>query len=199
MDDQCAFPKATDKTLVDKLQEKLSEHPKFKKSGFRGTGDFSVLHYAGEVHYSAKSWLEKNSDPVNDNVVELLEKAKDFPFMAELWGTRISGFVASTGKTRTGALRTVSKIYKEKLAGLMETLNSTTPNFVRCIIPNHKKRPGQIDAPLVLAQLACNGVLEGIRIVRKVGDLVGTSKHSLLTRATRTVSCSKISRCAIVF
>ena len=47
------------------------------------------------------------------------------------------------------------------------TLRNTNPNFVRCILPNHEKRAGKIDAPLVLDQLRCNGVLEGIRICRQ--------------------------------
>lgn len=63
--------------------------------------------------------------------------------------------------------RTVSQLYKEQLAKLMITLRNTNPNFVRCIIPNHEKRAGKIDAPLVLDQLRCNGVLEGIRICRQ--------------------------------
>ena len=57
--------------------------------------------------------------------------------------------------------------YKEQLAKLMITLRNTNPNFVRCIIPNHEKKAGKIDAPLVLDQLRCNGVLEGIRICRQ--------------------------------
>lgn len=63
--------------------------------------------------------------------------------------------------------RTVSQMYKDQLSKLMVTLRNTNPNFVRCIIPNHEKKSGKIDASLVLDQLRCNGVLEGIRICRQ--------------------------------
>lgn len=62
---------------------------------------------------------------------------------------------------------TVSMMYRESLSNLMNMLNSTHPHFIRCIIPNEKKASGVIDAALVLNQLTCNGVLEGIRICRK--------------------------------
>ena len=70
-------------------------------------------------------------------------------------------------RTRKGMFRTVSQLYKEQLTKLMATLRNTNPNFARCIIPNHEKRAGKIEAPLVLDQLRCNGVLEGIRICRQ--------------------------------
>ncbi|ELU16991.1 hypothetical protein CAPTEDRAFT_118472, partial [Capitella teleta] len=56
---------------------------------------------------------------------------------------------------------------QESLHKLMANLKTTHPHFVRCIIPNEIKQPGLIDAKLVLHQLQCNGVLEGIRICRK--------------------------------
>ncbi|KAI6219617.1 hypothetical protein M3Y99_01645300 [Aphelenchoides fujianensis] len=97
------------------------------------------------------------------------------PFVASIWKdaefhSMGSGDVNDTAfgmRTKKGMFRTVSNIYKEQLGRLMSTLNNTVPNFVRCIIPNHEKRPGRIDALLILEQLRCNGVLEGIRICRK--------------------------------
>merc|ERR1712173_77565 len=53
------------------------------------------------------------------------------------------------------------------LGRLMTNLKSTSPHFVRCIVPNEHKVPGEMDPHLTLHQLRCNGVLEGIRICRK--------------------------------
>ncbi|KAJ7407281.1 hypothetical protein WISP_127611 [Willisornis vidua] len=59
------------------------------------------------------------------------------------------------------------EIFDENLNKLMTNLRSTHPHFVRCLIPNETKTPGEMDHYLVMHQLRCNGVLEGIRICRK--------------------------------
>merc|ERR1712142_1285171 len=70
-----------------------------------------------------------------------------------------------TGEKKKGsALMTISAAHRESLMKLMTNLNSTHPHFVRCIIPNEIKKSGHTDAPLVMHQLNCNEVLEGIRI-----------------------------------
>lgn len=56
---------------------------------------------------------------------------------------------------------------QDQLGNLMTTLKATHPHFIRCIVPNETKTPGLVDAALVMHQLTCNGVLEGIRICRK--------------------------------
>lgn len=174
LDEECWFPKATDKTFVDKLLSAHSMHPKFMKTDFRGIADFAIWHYAGKVDYSATKWLMKNMDPLNENIVSLLQASQD-PFVLNIWkDAEIVGMAQQAltdtqfgARTRKGMFRTVSHLYKEQLAKLMDTLRNTNPNFVRCIIPNHEKRAGKIDAVLVLDQLRCNGVLEGIRICRQ--------------------------------
>lgn len=69
-------------------------------------------------------------------------------------------------RIKRGAFRTVAQRHKDQLAFLMTQLRETQPHFIRCIVPNLTKSPGTIDTPLVLDQLRCNGVLEGIRIAR---------------------------------
>jgi len=173
-DEECWFPKATDKTFTEKLTNSHSVHPKFVKSDFKSDADFSILHYAGQVNYSAAKWLMKNMDPLNENIVQYLQASQD-SFVCHIWkDAEIVGMAQQQmsdtqfGRvTKRGMFRTVSQLYKEQLSKLMVTLRNTNPNFVRCIIPNHEKKAGKINAPLVLDQLRCNGVLEGIRICRQ--------------------------------
>ncbi|XP_028827327.1 myosin-9a [Denticeps clupeoides] len=178
LDEECWFPKATDKSFVEKVCQEQGESPKFQKpKKLKDDTDFSIVHYAGKVDYKANEWLMKNMDPLNDNVTTLLNQSSD-KFVADLWKDvdRIVGLDKVAGmsdssqgafKTRKGMFRTVGQLYKEQLANLMTTLRNTNPNFVRCIIPNHEKKAGKLEAHLVLDQLRCNGVLEGIRICRQ--------------------------------
>uniref|UniRef100_M4A3Q9 Myosin-9 n=1 Tax=Xiphophorus maculatus TaxID=8083 RepID=M4A3Q9_XIPMA len=177
LDEECWFPKATDKSFVEKVVQEQGTHPKFHKpKKLKDEADFCIIHYAGKVDYKADEWLMKNMDPLNDNVATLLNQSTD-KFVSELWRDvdrivgldKVSGMSEMPGafKTRKGMFRTVGQLYKEQLSKLMATLRNTNPNFVRCIIPNHEKKAGKLDPHLVLDQLRCNGVLEGIRICRQ--------------------------------
>ncbi|VDP97429.1 unnamed protein product, partial [Trichobilharzia regenti] len=124
---------------------------------------FELHHYAGSVPYTITGWLEKNKDPLNDSVVALLGGSKD-----AVVSNLFTPVVGEPGKkTKGGSFLTVTYMHRESLNKLMKNLQSTSPSFIRCIVPNEFKQPGVIDAHLVLHQLHCNGVLEGIRICRK--------------------------------
>ena len=84
LDEECWFPKATDKSFVDKLMTSHNMHPKFVKTDFRGIADFAIIHYAGQVDYAAEKWLMKNMDPLNENVVSLLQCSSE-PFIVQIW------------------------------------------------------------------------------------------------------------------
>ncbi|GLH07674.1 Myosin heavy chain, muscle [Gryllus bimaculatus] len=180
LEEESMFPKATDKTFEEKLlSHHLGKSPNFQKPKPPKPGQvaahFAIGHYAGTVSYNITGWLEKNKDPLNDTVVDQFKKSSnkllveifaDHPGQSGAAEAGGGGGKGGRGK-KGGGFATVSSSYKEQLNNLMTTLKSTQPHFVRCIIPNELKQAGLIDSHLVMHQLTCNGVLEGIRICRK--------------------------------
>ncbi|XP_063071715.1 myosin heavy chain, fast skeletal muscle-like [Engraulis encrasicolus] len=175
LEEECMFPKASDTTFKGKLYDqhlgktKCFEKPKPAKG--KAEAHFSLVHYAGTVDYNITGWLDKNKDPLNDSVVQLYQKSamKLLCFLYATHGAEADAGAGGKGgkKKKGGSFQTVSCLFRENLGKLMTNLRSTHPHFVRCLIPNESKTPGLMENFLVLHQLRCNGVLEGIRICRK--------------------------------
>merc|ERR1712072_1410582 len=113
-------------------------------------------------------WLEKNKDPVNDSVVEVMKSQSTDALLVLLWedhpGQPTTAPKDEGKKKKKGGGKTVSSVYLVSLVELMTTLYSCEPHFVHCLVPNTHKKPGEVEPPLIMHQLTCNGVLEGIRI-----------------------------------
>ena len=175
-EEESLFPKATDQTFANKLHENL-----FGKAGCENfqkpspkpdpNAHFAVVHYAACVSYNLTGWLEKNKDPLNDTVIELMKNGsnsllikcfEDHPGQP-LEAKKDTG----GGGRKKGGGKTVTSFYKGQLDDLMKTLYSTEPSFIRCVVPNTHKIPGGVEAGLIMHQYTCNGVLAGIAICRK--------------------------------
>uniref|UniRef100_A0A3Q4C0R8 Uncharacterized protein n=1 Tax=Mola mola TaxID=94237 RepID=A0A3Q4C0R8_MOLML len=163
LEEECMFPKATDMTFKNKLYDqhlgKSAPFQKPKPTKGKPEAHFSLAHYAGTVDYNVLGWLDKNKDPLNNSVVQLYQKSSA-KLLALLYASHTSGEDATEQFN-------LIPVFQENLAKLMTNLRSTHPHFVRCIIPNETKTPGLMENFLVIHQLRCNGVLEGIRICRK--------------------------------
>ncbi|KAK0144617.1 Myosin-6 [Merluccius polli] len=174
LEEECMFPKASDATFKAKLYDNhLGKTANFQKPRIvkgRPEAHFSLVHYAGTVDYNIGNWLVKNKDPLNETVVGLYQKS-NLKLLSVLFAGYASADSESSGgggkKKKGSSFQTVSALHRENLNKLMTNLRSTHPHFVRCIIPNETKTPGAMENPLVMHQLRCNGVLEGIRICRK--------------------------------
>uniref|UniRef100_A0A8P4K7P4 Myosin-7B n=1 Tax=Dicentrarchus labrax TaxID=13489 RepID=A0A8P4K7P4_DICLA len=170
LEEECMFPKATDTSFKNKLYDqhlgknKAFEKPKPAKG--KAEAHFSLVHYAGTVDYNIGGWLDKNKDPLNDSVVQLYQKSS-VKLLGALYPPVVEEAGKKGGKKKGGSMQTVSSQFRENLGKLMTNLRSTHPHFVRCLIPNESKTPGLMENFLVIHQLRCNGVLEGIRICRK--------------------------------
>uniref|UniRef100_UPI0037E9A6EF myosin-7-like n=1 Tax=Semicossyphus pulcher TaxID=241346 RepID=UPI0037E9A6EF len=177
LEEECMFPKASDTTFKAKLYDNhLGKSGNFQKPRIikgKPEAHFSLVHYAGTVDYNINNWLVKNKDPLNETVVGLFQKSNLkllsllFIGYAGAESAQESGGKGKGSKKKGSSFQTVSALHRENLNKLMTNLRSTHPHFVRCIIPNETKTPGAMENPLVMHQLRCNGVLEGIRICRK--------------------------------
>ncbi|XP_035631544.1 myosin heavy chain, fast skeletal muscle-like [Oncorhynchus keta] len=172
LEEECMFPKASDTSFKNKLydqhmgKKKTFQKPKPAKG--KAEAHFSLVHYAGIVDYNICGWLDKNKDPLNESVVQLYQKSS-VKLLVLIYVDSPAEDRASKkgGKKKGGSMQTVSSQFRENLGKLMTNLRSTHPHFVRCLIPNESKTPGLMENFLVIHQLRCNGVLEGIRICRK--------------------------------
>merc|ERR1719225_1618218 len=170
-EEESLFPKATDATFAEKLMTNLlGKWTQFAKPNPRPDPDahFAIIHYAATVSYNLTGWLEKNKDPLNDTIVELIKNGgnslaiacfKDHP------GQPTEAPKNEERKKGKGG-KTVSSYFKGQLDDLMTTLYKTEPHFIRCVVPNTHKQPGGVEPGLVMHQYQCNGVLAGIAICR---------------------------------
>ncbi|OQS54671.1 myosin [Ecytonucleospora hepatopenaei] len=148
LDEECVMPGASDESVLRKIKtiNIMQNNKKCVELISKKPECFGLNHYAGLVEYTVEDWIAKNKHISSDQIDELI------------------GNVSMSKKK--GIFRTVSQGHKEQLKQLMTMLSNTRPHFVRCILPNLKKRFGEVEKRLVLDQLRCNGILEGLRISR---------------------------------
>merc|ERR1712241_234681 len=175
-EEESLFPKATDETFRGKSMNNLLGKPacqNFQKPDPRApdkNAHFGVSHYAAMVSYNLTGWLEKNKDPLNDTVVELMKNGSN-KLLVECFidhpgqPAEVKKDAGSGGKKKGGG-KTVTSFFKSQLDDLMKVLYSTDPSFIRCVVPNTHKQPGGVQPELIMHQYQCNGVLAGIAICR---------------------------------
>ncbi|TRY83411.1 hypothetical protein DNTS_020283 [Danionella cerebrum] len=174
LDEECKMPKGSDDSWAQKLYNThlktcaLFEKPRMSNKAF------IIQHFADKVEYQCEGFLEKNKDTVNEEQINVLKASKD-----EVKASSPSGAApALGGRTRLSVKpdkskasqaskehkKTVGLQFRNSLQLLMETLNATTPHYVRCIKPNDFKHAFTFDPKRAVQQLRACGVLETIRI-----------------------------------
>uniref|UniRef100_A0A8D2Q9H0 Unconventional myosin-Va n=1 Tax=Varanus komodoensis TaxID=61221 RepID=A0A8D2Q9H0_VARKO len=183
LDEECKMPKGSDNSWAQKLYNThLNKSSLFEKPRMSNKA-FIIQHFADKVEYQCEGFLEKNKDTVYEEQIKVLKSSK-FKMLPELFqGEKTVSPTSATPPSRTALSRAAVKPAKSKLAQtnkehkktvghqfrnslhlLMETLNATTPHYVRCIKPNDFKFPFMFDEKRTVQQLRACGVLETIRI-----------------------------------
>ncbi|XP_077174240.1 unconventional myosin-Va isoform X4 [Paroedura picta] len=183
LDEECKMPKGSDNSWAQKLYNThLNKTALFEKPRLSNKA-FIIQHFADKVEYQCEGFLEKNKDTVYEEQIQVLKSSK-LKMLSELFlDVKAISPTSATPSGRTPLSRTAVKPTKSKMAQaskehkktvghqfrnslqlLMETLNATTPHYVRCIKPNDFKFPFMFDEKRTVQQLRACGVLETIRI-----------------------------------
>ncbi|KAM4719666.1 unconventional myosin-Vb isoform 3-T3 [Anableps anableps] len=174
LDEECKVPKGTDQNWAQKLYKQHSSSGHFQKPRMSNTS-FIIIHFADKVEYQCEGFLEKNRDTVYEEQINIL-KASQFPLVADLFQDKADVSSSKPSKVNVRSLKTVPKVpnkehrktvghqFRSSLHLLMDTLNATTPHYVRCIKPNDFKEAFSFDSRRAVQQLRACGVLETIRI-----------------------------------
>jgi myosin V len=192
-DDQSKCHWGTSATFTNRLYETCAAHPRFPvSSSERARGLFSVSHYAGLVCYDPADMLEKNSDAISGDMLQLLRSSGE-PILGEVMlqmlGSDAAAPVSAAGSAAGGnagggtgagasvgrrssasessrASTTISQKFRKQLKELMANVATTTPHYVRCIKPNSSNMCDKFEPALVVAQLRCCGVIEAVKVSR---------------------------------
>ncbi|XP_065415511.1 unconventional myosin-Va isoform X1 [Chrysemys picta bellii] len=184
LDEECKMPKGSDDSWAQKLYNThLKKCALFEKPRMSNKA-FIIQHFADKVEYQCEGFLEKNKDTVYEEQIKVLKSSK-FKMLSELFQdeekalsptsatpsgrTLLSRTAVKPAKAKPGQAskehkKTVGHQFRNSLHLLMETLNATTPHYVRCIKPNDFKFPFTFDEKRAVQQLRACGVLETIRI-----------------------------------
>lgn len=194
LDEECSVPKGSDEKFVSKLNLLFDEAAATKSPFFlrnhKSPLAFTVRHFAGDVHYNARDFLDKNRDALPEGLLSIVARSTVLAGLAPAAASAATPAEASGGPKKAGRT-TLSAKFKADLDALMATLRATQPHFIRCVKPNTEQVPTKFDAPLALNQLKYSGLFEAIRI-RKAGYEVRLP-HEVFVRRYRhcTLSIAK--------
>lgn len=173
IDEESIFPKGTDKTMLLKLNSAHGKNELYLKPKSELQRAFGVCHFAGNVFYETRGFLEKNRDSFSTDL-SFLVASSQMPFFARLF---------SEGDYETGTRKkvTIGGQFRRSLEQLMSQLTQTHPFFIKCIKPNDMKRALVMDRDLVLRQLRYSGMMETIKI-RRNGYPIRHDYHQFVGR-----------------
>ncbi|XP_015186299.1 PREDICTED: myosin-IB isoform X3 [Polistes dominula] len=166
MDEECLRPgDPTDISFLEKLNKNLHNHTHYishikadlKTQKIMGRDEFRLIHYAGEVTYNVRGFLEKNNDLLFRNLREVMSRTKN-----------IITKTTFNLKDLTSRKRPETAItqFKNSLNNLMEILTGKEPSYIRCIKPNDFKMSSRFDDKIVLHQVKYLGLMENLRVRR---------------------------------
>ncbi|XP_026169030.1 unconventional myosin-VIIa-like [Mastacembelus armatus] len=196
IDEESNFPKGSDLTLLNKLNQQHSGNKNYLNSISDRDTEFGIRHFAGLVYYDSKGFLEKNRDAVSFDIIKTVDMSTNKLlrqiFEAELSTSAVKMtnnkriFMTPRNSLRAQAdsrkqVPTLSGQFRQSLDSLMKALSVCQPFFIRCFKPNSDKQSEVFDRELCMRQLRYSGMMDTVRI-RKLGYPIRHTFEEFLRR-----------------
>eukprot|EP00732_Lithocolla_globosa_P002185 Lithocolla_globosa_v1_NODE_1358_length_2634_cov_10.430399.p1 type:complete len:815 gc:universal NODE_1358_length_2634_cov_10.430399:2581-137(-) len=170
LDEECLFPKGTDASFLDKLNQNFSSNPVYTKPPKGTQGCFLIKHYAGDVWYQVEGFLDKNRDTLFEDLKALC-MGSDVPLLKTLFTDKAPASKpggGARGKPVTNKSRPVTAggQFKTSVAELLKALYACHPHYIRTIKPNDEKRALVFNDDRVMEQARYLGIAENLRVRR---------------------------------
>ncbi|TDH67104.1 hypothetical protein CCR75_007928 [Bremia lactucae] len=188
LDAEAMNPKPSDVKFLRTLHFKHSKHPYFPRPHPKDMEHmFIVRHFAGAVSYTIGAFIDKNNDSIPADMSNLFSGSSNKLVPAF--------FKQEPDNSRPGKRKlpkSVAAKFSNQMQELVDTLDATRCNFIRCIKPNAMMRVGMFDPRYVVGQLRCQGIMQTAQVL-KVGlptrvsysELVGAYKKFMPSDAQR--------------
>jgi myosin I len=171
-----------DEILLEHLDKQLKDHAHYSSRGVNLSdkslairSEFRIVHYAGDVKYSIKGFIDKNKDTLFQDLKRLLYNSRNLT-IKEMWPEGAQHVSEITKRPPTAAY-----LFKNSMIELVQNLSSKNPFYVRCIKPNEIKSANTFDYKRVETQVSYLGLLENVR-VRRAGFAYRVTYEKFLSR-----------------
>lgn len=168
---RCRFNEGSDTALRSKMEATFNNSPAYRSA--RNARKFTVSHFAGEVVYDSRGFVEANANAARGDILLFLSTWTASAFLQRVLGRRVEEHqqvvkVQGQDKGRRRQLfgRTTVQAFRSELDKLISSLEkeATQCHYVRCIKPNLTLRPSSFDGSCVLRQCRYSGLLETVQI-----------------------------------
>ncbi|DAZ98635.1 TPA: hypothetical protein N0F65_000830 [Lagenidium giganteum] len=188
LDAEAMNPKPSDEKFLSQLHRKHSKNKYFPRPHPKDMQQmFIVQHFAGCVSYTIGAFMDKNNDTIPSDMANLFLGSSN-----KLTNTFFKDVDTDEKPGKKRILKSVASKFSRQMQELVDTLDSTRCNFIRCIKPNALMRVGMFDPRYVVGQLRCQGIMQTAQVL-KVGlptrvsynELVGAYKKFMPPDAQR--------------
>eukprot|EP00300_Choanocystis_sp_HF-7_P030436 c39275_g1_i1.p1 GENE.c39275_g1_i1~~c39275_g1_i1.p1 ORF type:complete len:1519 (+),score=378.34 c39275_g1_i1:458-4558(+) len=125
------------------------------------SSSFGIQHFADAVEYDVAGFVEKNREPLSDDIVSVLAIVAEGTTVLD---KQVSS--ESTVKAKSSGTDTVFSRFKTNLAELLTSIRATAIHYVRCVQPNAKQMPQDVDFPHIIRQLRYSGVVSAVKMAQ---------------------------------